>query len=68
VPGGEAVFEITGSGFIAALPIAEPDRAHVQLDHTLSVNAANGVLANDTDPIPANYSIPVIAEPQGIFL
>jgi VCBS repeat-containing protein len=47
------VFEITGSGFIPFLPpTAEPDRAHVQLDHTLSVNAANGVLANDIDPIP----------------
>jgi uncharacterized repeat protein (TIGR03803 family)/VCBS repeat-containing protein len=46
------VFEITGSGFIVALPTVEPDRAHVQLDHTLSVNAANGVLANDIDPIP----------------
>lgn len=33
-------------------PTAGPDRAHVQLDHTLSVNAANGVLANNTDPIP----------------
>ena len=46
------MFEITGSGFIAALPTVEPDRAHVLLGHTLSVNAANGVLANDTDPIP----------------
>jgi VCBS repeat-containing protein len=53
VNGYGSLFEITGSGFIATLvPSVEPDRAHVQLHHTLSVSAANGVLANDTDPIP----------------
>ena len=31
--------------------IAAPDRAHVDLHHTLSVNAAHGVLANDIDPL-----------------
>jgi VCBS repeat-containing protein len=47
------LFEIIGSGFIGLLPpTAEPERAHVQLGQMLSVTAANGVLANDIDPIP----------------
>jgi VCBS repeat-containing protein len=47
--GGTDVYWITGP---PPIPIVEADRAHVQLDHALSVNAANGVLANDIDPIP----------------
>ena len=46
------VFEITGSGFIVALPAVQPDSAHVSVARTVSATAANGVLANDTDPIP----------------
>jgi VCBS repeat-containing protein len=30
--------------------VANPDRAHVDIGHTLSTNAASGVLANDSDP------------------
>jgi hypothetical protein len=43
-----------GRGFLATpvAPTVTPDRAHVQLHGTLSVNAGHGVLANDTDPIP----------------
>ena len=33
-------------------PTAEPDRAHVPVAGTVTVTAANGVLGNDTDPIP----------------
>jgi probable HAF family extracellular repeat protein len=40
-------------GFLAdPPPTVEADRAHLQLHGTLSVNAAHGVLASDTDPIP----------------
>ena len=46
------VFEITDSGFIVALPTVQPDSAHVPVAGTVSATAANGVLANDTDPIP----------------
>ena len=46
--------EITGSGFIVATPqpTVEADRAHVQVAGTVTANAAHGVLAIDTDPIP----------------
>lgn len=40
--------------------IAAPDRAHVDLSNTLSVNAAHGVLANDVDPL-ANDTLTVSA-------
>jgi probable HAF family extracellular repeat protein len=33
-------------------PIVEADRAHVQVAGTVTANAAHGVLAIDTDPIP----------------
>jgi hypothetical protein len=33
-------------------PIVEPDKAHVQVAGTVNASPANGVLANDTDPIP----------------
>ena len=49
------VLEIAGSGFQVAPPTpptVAPDRAHVQVAGTVTANAANGVLANDTDPIP----------------
>jgi probable HAF family extracellular repeat protein/VCBS repeat-containing protein len=40
-------------GFVASpVPTVEPDRAHVQVAGTVTANAASGVLANDTDPIP----------------
>jgi len=43
----------TGGEYLAisgSAPVtATPDRAHVDLNHTLSVNGAHGVLANDTD-------------------
>jgi VCBS repeat-containing protein len=32
-------------------PTVEPDRAHVQEGHSVTADAAHGVLANDTDPI-----------------
>jgi VCBS repeat-containing protein len=44
-----------GGAFISSYttPLTvEADRAHVQLAGTVTANAANGVLANDTDPIP----------------
>src|SRR5262249_41460777 len=31
--------------------VAEPDRAHVEEHHKLSVDAAHGVLSNDVDPL-----------------
>jgi hypothetical protein len=50
---------ISGSGiaygFLATPslpPIVEADRAHVSVAGTVTANAAHGVLANDTDPIP----------------
>ena len=46
------MFEITDSGFIVAPPTAQPDRAHVQVGGMATASAANGVLANDSDPIP----------------
>jgi VCBS repeat-containing protein len=33
-------------------PTLEPDRAHVQEGHSVTADAAHGVLANDSDPIP----------------
>jgi VCBS repeat-containing protein len=40
-------------GFLAnPEPVAEPDKAHVQENHTVTADAAHGVLANDTDPVP----------------
>jgi VCBS repeat-containing protein len=33
-------------------PTVEPDRAHVSVAGAVTANAADGVLANDTDPIP----------------
>ena len=33
-------------------PTAAPDRAHVQEGHSVTADAAHGVLANDSDPIP----------------
>ncbi len=49
--GNGTVFEITDSGFIVALPTVQPDSAHVSVAGTVTATAANGVLANDTDPI-----------------
>ena len=45
------------SGYIVAgslppPPTLEPDRAHVQKGHSVTADAAHGVLANDSDPIP----------------
>ena len=50
--GNGTAFEITDSGFIVALPTVQPDSAHVSVAGTVTATAANGVLANDTDPIP----------------
>jgi YVTN family beta-propeller protein/VCBS repeat-containing protein len=44
---GPEYLAISGSAPV----IASPDRAHVDLQHTLSVDAIHGVLANDTDPL-----------------
>jgi probable HAF family extracellular repeat protein/VCBS repeat-containing protein len=38
-------------------PTEEPDRAHVQEGHSIRADAAHGVLANDTDPIPNDMLI-----------
>jgi len=49
------VFEITGSGFQVAPPTpptVTPDRSNATVGTTISADAAHGVLANDTDPVP----------------
>ena len=51
--GEGTVFEITDSGFVVSLiPTANTDSAHVSVAGTVTADAAHGVLANDTDPIP----------------
>jgi uncharacterized repeat protein (TIGR03803 family)/VCBS repeat-containing protein len=50
--GDGTVFEITDSGFVVAPPTVQADRAHVQEGNSITEDAAHGVLANDTDPIP----------------
>ena len=48
--GGTLVY--WGAAPVYPPPTAEPDRAHVPVAGTVTVTAANGVLGNDTDPIP----------------
>jgi VCBS repeat-containing protein len=49
---GDGGTDVFWSASVYPPPIAEPDRAHVQIAGTVTATAANGVLANDTDPIP----------------
>ncbi len=43
---------VTGTADPISAPTAAPDRAHVQEGHSVTADAAHGVLANDSDPIP----------------
>lgn len=52
------VYDVSVTGYTVPIPIVEADWAHVQEYHSLTVNAAHGVLANDTDPI-ANDTLSV---------
>ncbi len=45
-------------------PVAEADGYTVEEDNTLEVNAANGVLANDSDPEGETLTATVVDEPE----
>jgi VCBS repeat-containing protein len=48
---GSPFYATSVTGYAVPIPTAEADRAHVQQGRLVTVDAAHGVLANDTDPI-----------------